>query len=418
MALEFDPFAPASWHDPYPTYRRLRDEAPVHYSPRSDVYCISRYDDVVSALRRPEDFSSAAAFDVLFRQITADPGWRDLIEFARFMLRARVGVSMLTKGPTESILTLDPPRHDVLRGIVNRGFTPRRVASWQPRIAAIVEGCMAKLHSGAPFDAVHDLAIPVPMEVIADILGIEKERRLEFKQWSDRIIAGVSSSNPRAARRGFLRSMSGLARYIGGIVAERRREPREDLISVLVDEAHGDALSEQAILQFVVILLVAGNETTTNLIGNAIVALCRNRDQLERAAADPTCLPALIEETLRYDGPVHFIMRRATRDLEVAGRPIPANARVAILLAAANRDERRFEAPDRFDISRDAKGHVGFGFGLHFCLGASLARLEATEALGALLPELPTWNVPVDDVPMIDSVLVRGPSRLPFPRAA
>jgi cytochrome P450 len=373
MALEFDPFAPARCHDPYPIYRRLRDESPVHYAPGSDVYCISRYDDVVSALRQPELYSSAAAFDVLFKQITADPGWRDVIELARFLLKSPFGLSMVTKGPADSILTLDPPRHDSLRAIVNRGFTPRRVAGWQPRIAGIVDGCMKKLHSGAPFGAVQDLAIPVPIEVIADILGIEPERR---------------------------------------------REPREDLISLLVDDAHGDALSETAILQFVVVLLVAGNETTTNLIGDAIGALMRKPEQLERAAADSACIPALVEETLRYDGPVHFIMRRATRAVEVAGHVIPANARIALLLAAANRDDRRFDAPDRFDIGRDAKGHVGFGFGLHFCLGASLARLEATEALGALVPELPGLQSPVGDVGMIDSVLVRGPSSLPFRRAA
>lgn len=418
MALEFDPFAPASWHDPYPAYRRLRDESPVHYSPGSDVYCVSRYDDVVSALRQPELFSSAAAFDVLFKQITANPGWRDVFELARFLLTSRVSLSMLTQGPTESIITLDPPRHDVLRGIVSRGFTPRRIADWQPRIAAIVEGCMKKLHSGAAFDVVHDLAIPVPMEVIADILGIEPERRLEFKHWSDCIIAGVSSSDRRTARRGFLRSMSGLGHYIRRVVDERRRDPREDLISLLADDAHGDALSEQAILQFVVLLLVAGNETTTNLIGNATVALLRNPEQLERVVTDPACVPALVEEALRYDGPVHFIMRRATRDVELAGQPIPANARVALLLASANRDERRFDAPDRFDISRDAKSHVGFGFGLHFCLGASLARLEATEALGALVPELRRLQAPVGEVPMIDSVLVRGPSSLPLRRVA
>jgi cytochrome P450 len=373
---------------------------------------------VVSVLRQPELFSSAAAFDVLLREFTSGLGWRDVWPILRFVLRSGLRPSMLTRGPEESIITLDPPRHDALRSLVGRGFTPRRVASWRLRIEEIVEGCMQRLRRGEPFDLVRDLAIPVPMEVIAEILGIERERRLEFKRWSDHIVAGVSSRDRRGARAAFLRSMTELGSYVGRIAAERRLRPREDLISVLVDEAHGDVLDGPAMTQFVLLLLVAGNETTTNLIGNAVLALLRHPEQLELAVAEPERLPALVEEALRYDGPIHFIMRRATREVELAGCAIPANARVAVLLASANRDERRFADPDRFDIARDARGHVGFGFGLHFCLGASLARLEATAALRALIPELPTLRAPLREIPLVDSVLVRGPRSLPLERAA
>jgi cytochrome P450 len=203
-----------------------------------------------------------------------------------------------------------------------------------------------------------------------------------------------------------------LSCYIDGVVARRRRAPADDLISVLIDPARGATLDREAIMQLILILLIAGNETTTNLIGNAIVALLRNPDQLERALAEPELVPNLVEETIRWDGPVQFIARRTTRDVEIAGATIPAEGRVILLLGSANRDERRFESPDEFDLARDTKGHVGFGLGVHFCLGASLARLEARSALAALVPELPRLRAPVGELAMIDSVLVRGRQRI------
>jgi cytochrome P450 len=209
-----------------------------------------------------------------------------------------------------------------------------------------------------------------------------------------------------------LDAITELSRYLAGVVSERRSEPADDLISVLVDPARGATLDADAILQFILILLVAGNETTTNLIGNAIVALLQNPDELERVVAEPELVPDLVEETLRWDGPVQFIARRTTREVEVAGATIPANGRVVLLLGSANRDERNFDRADEFDLSREQKGHVGFGLGIHFCLGASLARLEAKTALAALVPELPRLRAPVEKLAMIDSVLVRGRQRI------
>jgi cytochrome P450 len=216
---------------------------------------------------------------------------------------------------------------------------------------------MAKLGRADRFDVVEDLAIPVPMLVIAEMIGVETERRADFKAWSNAIVSGVSSSDKKRAR-------------------------------------------------------LAGNETTTNLIGNAIVALLRNPDQLERAVAEPELVPNLVEETVRWDGPVQFIARRTTCDVELAETTIPADSRVILLLGSANRDERHFENPDEFDLSRETKGHVGFGLGIHFCLGASLARLEARSALAALIPELPRMRWPVGELAMVDSVLVRGRRRI------
>ncbi|HXK26046.1 MAG TPA: cytochrome P450 [Myxococcota bacterium] len=411
-AIDYDPLAPRNWDDPYPTYRRLRDEAPVHHAAGSNTYTLSRYDDVIFALRHPEIFSSATAFDVLLRQIAVDIGWRDLVAFARFLVRARVDWKMLVTGAADSIIGVDPPRHEELRGIVNRAFTLRRIEGWSARIGEVVEDCMAKLRRGERFDVVEDLAIPVPMVVIAEMIGVETERLADFKGWSNAIVSGVSSSDKKRARPAMLDAFTELSRYIDGVVAQRRRAPADDLISVLVDPARGATLGREAIMQLILILLIAGNETTTNLIGNAIVALLRNPDQLERALAMPELVPNLVEETIRWDGPVQFIVRRATRDVEIAGTTIPAEGRVIVLLGSANRDERHFENPDEFDLSRETKGHLGFGLGGHFCLGASLARLEARTALAALVPELPRVRAPIGQLAMIDSVLVRGRQRI------
>ena len=410
--LDYDPLCPRDWDDPYPTYRRLRDDAPVHYAPGSRTYTLSRYDDVVFALKRPEIFSSASAFDILVGQIAADLGWRDVVAFARFLVRARVSWKMFATGKVDSIISVDPPRHDELRNIVNRAFTPRRIESWSGRVGEVVADCMAKLRRGERFDVVEDLAIPVPMVVIAEMIGVETERRADFKAWSNAIVSGVSSSDKKRARPAMLDAFTELSRYIDDVVAQRRRAPADDLISVLVDPARGATLGSEAIMQFVLILLLAGNETTTNLIGNAIVALLSNPDQLERAVSEPELMPNLVEETVRWDGPVQFIARRTTCEVEIAGSTIPSDSRVVLLLGSANRDERHFEDPDEFDLSRETKAHVGFGLGVHFCLGASLARLEARTALAALVPELPRLRARGGKHAMVDSVLVRGRRRI------
>jgi cytochrome P450 len=410
--IHYDPMAPGDWNDPYPTYRRLRDEAPVHHSPSSNTYTVSRYDDVVAVLRSPELFSSASAFDLLLTGMASGLGWRDFVAFGRFVSKSRFAWNLLLKGAPETMIGLDPPRHDALRGIVNRAFTPRRIDSWRERVHELVDGCMAKLRRGERFDVVADLAVPVPMTVIGEMLGVAPERLDTFKVWSDTIIAGVSSKDRKRARPAMLDALTDLSIYLAEVVEERRQRPEDDLISLMVDPAQGETLGIQAILQFVLLLLIAGNETTTNLIGNAVVALLRNPDQLDLVAAEPELVPHLVEETLRYDGPVQFIARRASEDVEVAGTRIPADGRIVVLLGSANRDERQFPDPDSFDLTRDTKGHVGFGLGIHFCLGASLARLEARAALEALVPELPRLRAPIGDMPMIDSILVRGRQRI------
>jgi len=410
--IEYDPLHPPNWQNPYPTYARLRDEAPVHYAEKTGTYCVSRYADVATVMRDPETFSSAAAFEVLMKGRIAQIGVRDALEVVRFLYRARLNPLRLRKNPPVSIITSDPPQHDALRAIVNRGFTPRQIRSWEPRMREIVADCMKKIHTGNAFDVVSDLAIPLPVAIIAELLGVGADRHADFKRWSDDIVAGSSGSQRSDTFGPFLRSMGELTAYMHKVADERRKNPADDVISLLVDPKNGDALDAGVLAQFVIVLLVAGNETTTNLIGNATKALLDHPDQLERVQDDPALIPNMVEEVLRYDSPVQFIFRRATRPVEIAGTLIPENASVAVMLASANRDERQFEDPDRFDITRDTKGHMSFGLGIHFCLGASVARLEARVAFEALLPELRQLQRAEGESAFVDSYLVRGLDRL------
>lgn len=416
--IEYDPLHPTDWQNPYPMYARLRDEAPVHFAPQTGTYCVSRYEDVSAVMRDPQTFSSIAAFEIMMKERKVGFGLRESFELARFLYRSRLNPLRLRKNPPVSIITCDPPQHDALRAIVNRGFTPRQVRSWEPRMRAIVAECMKKLHAGDSFDVVHDLAIPLPVAIIAELLGVGAERHADFKRWSDDIVAGSSGSQRGNTFGPFLRSMGELTAYMHGIADERRRRPADDVISALVDPRNGETLDAGMLAQFVIVLLVAGNETTTNLIGNGTKALLDHPDQLDLVLREPERIPNMIEEVLRFDSPIQFVFRRTTRPVEIAGTKIPENASVTVLLASANRDERQFADPDRFDVTRDTKGHMSFGLGIHFCLGASVARLEARVAFEALLPELRTLTRTDAPSNFIDSYLVRGLDRLELVPAA
>ena len=418
MSVSFDPFSPAWRDDPYSKYRELRDFAPVHWSPEVGVWCVSRYEDVMSVLRSHDLFSSRAMMTQLMLGGEKKPPvtLRSLLFAARLLLTARVNPFKLPGVP--SLIASDGERHTLLRAIVNRGFTPRQIAAWEARAREIVAACMAKLRSG-DFDVVQDLAIPLPVTVIAEMLGIEPERHHDFKRWSDTVIdnaTGAGRADPFGPA--VLNAFAEMTTYVVRIARERRAKPADDLISQLVSIGDGEGLSPIELVQFVTLLLVAGNETTTNLIGNATTALLDHPAELARVAADPSLVPSLVEETVRFDAPVQLVFREALADAEIAGVRIPAGSIVVPLIGSANRDERRFPEPDRFDVGRNPQGHVGFGFGKHFCLGASLARLEAKVALEALVPELVKRRRREARTPRIDSFLVRGPSRLTLSEAA
>lgn len=425
MAQELDPFSPAWREDPYPLYQQLRDHAPVHYVPSFDTWCVSRFDDVQHVLTNPERFSSRAMFTMLMNagQEGLNMSWPGIKAIARLVWGMRV--SPMAFANARMLIASDGERHAGMRRIVNRGFTPRRVAHWEPRIRELVEQCLVPLRVGEPFDIVRDLAIPLPVTIIAEMLGVPNDRLADFKRWSDVIIYNATGpGRDEPFNTPFVDTLMELMRYFQDEFRARSAEPepRNDLIGTLLRaEAVGDEpLEAFELIQFVTLLLVAGNETTTNLIGNGARALLAHPEARALVTRDPSLVPGLVEETLRYDAPIQMIFRTATAECTLHGIRIPRGATITVLLGSANRDPRAYEEPDRFDPTRQAQNHVGFGFGTHFCLGASLARLEARAAFEGLLPELGD-DLPSDQKPEpVDSFLVRGPTRLPLgpPHAA
>jgi cytochrome P450 len=418
--VEFDPLA--AHEDPYPIYRRLRDEAPVHHNEARGVWSVTRFDDVMHVLKTPEIFSSRAMFTMIMA------GGNDKLppltpETIRFMwnIVTKMRFNPLTFWKSRNLIAEDGERHSSMRAIVNRGFTPRQIAALEPRVREVVEQCMAPLRRGEPFDVMADLAARVPVTLIAEMLGLPAERHGDFKRWSDYAI-GLATSPDRDRRLWEWRGMQPVLELLvtmKRLTRERRANPRDDLISTILAEQDGAvALNDREVIQFVLLLLVAGNETTTNLIGNLTHALLAHPGELNKVAADASRIPDLVEEGLRYDSPVQVVFRTTTQDTELRGVRIPKGEFVAVFVGSANRDERRFPDPDRLDLDRNAQGFPGFGFGKHFCLGASLARLELRVAFEALVPELLRLECAEREVAHHDSFLIRGPKRLALQRAA
>ena len=316
---------------------------------------------------------------------------------------------------SRSLITSDPPAHGPMRSLVNRGFTPRRIAALEPRIRAIARAALDAVEGKGELDLVSDFSIPLPVTVIAEMLGVEPDRHADFKRWSDCIMSAITGSAAGLRPEILLQAFKELTEYMTAVVEARRAQPREDLISTLIRAEVGEtALTPIEILMFTLLLLVAGNETTTNLLGNAMLALLAHPAELARVQRDPGLIPGLVEEALRFDGPVQFVLRRATQDVELAGTRIPAGATVMPMIGSANRDDAQFPDADRFDVTRNPQGHLGFGVGIHFCLGASLARLEARVALEELLARFSSLERTQPDVEYVDSFLVRGLKRLPL----
>lgn len=409
--MDFDPFDSAHWDDPYPAYRELRDQDALHWAPQAQAFCVTRFDEAAEVFKQPELFSSRLGFDVLVRDRWTKVGLGDVLEMLRFLVRARVNPLAL-RGAPESIISSDPPNHGPLRLTVNRGFTPRRISAWEPRVRELCEAYVAGLDEAESFDVVEQLAHPLPMTIIAELLGVDGDRIGDFRRWSHGLISTLTGSDRSASPRDMLANGGELLEYLRTVVDRRRRDPGDDLISVLVDPRRGETLDTQAVLLFATILLVAGNETTTNAIGNSVKLLLDHPDVLERVAADPSLIPAVVEESVRLESPFRLMPRMATEDTMLRNTRIPAGSRVLVMIGAANRDERRFADPERFDPERDTRGHLAFGHGIHFCLGASLARLEARVALETLVPLLQNRVVHEPGAARADSYFTRGYSTL------
>ena len=343
-------FGAAGHEDPYPGYADLREAAPVHALPFGNLQFVTRYDDVLACTRDHGRFSSDVA-------------------------------AGMAPGGTRMIITTDPPDHTQLRRLVTRPFRPAAIAALEPRIRQICEECIDDLVAAdrrGDADLVDHVASPLPVTVIAEMLGISPERRAEFRQWSDTALSGMGGMGGMAGGAtggGSRGAVMDMGAFFRDIIAERRHDPGPDLISALL--AGSEPLTEYELVMFCITLLVAGNETTTNLIGNAASALFAHPEQAARLWADPGLIPGAVEEFLRYDPPAQMVVRRATEDVTVAGQVVPSGSIVFLGLAGANRDPRHFPNPDAFDVGRNPRDHVAFGNGIHLCLGAPLARLEA-----------------------------------------
>jgi cytochrome P450 len=400
MDIAFNPFDPAFQTDPYPFYRQLRDADPVHWVdlPRIEIpgfdlpgiWVVTRYADVTAVLR-DERFS-----------------------VRRPMMEA-LAASTSLDGMTRSLLFVDPPDHTRLRTLVTKAFTPRVVDGLRPRIRAIVDELLRPAERHGRLELMRDLAAPLPVIVIAELLGIPISDRERFKQWSDDLVVLADGTRAMAGLVEAERAAGELTEYLRGVIAARRVFPRDDLISALVG-AHdqGRSLSEEELLATCILLLVAGNETTTNLIGNAVLALCRHPDELARLRAEPSLVRGAVEECVRYDSPVQLTSRVATCDVELGGKHIRQGEEVDLILGAANRDPAQFADPDRLDVARPDCRPVSFGHGIHFCLGAALARVEGQIALETLAARFPRLRLDDEPPRWREGFVLRGPASLPL----
>jgi cytochrome P450 len=398
--VTYNPFDPAVLADPYPHYAPLRADDPVHWLDSLGTYVITRYDDVVALLRQPNLFSSAK-------------GMGDLLSLA-FGSDKGAGKARLTgaSAVSRSLIASDPPVHTDLRRLVSRAFTPRAIAELEPRIRQIAEELVDGLVERGEGDFVADLAYPLPVIVIAELLGIPPERRSDFKRWSDAIVSAFTLSADAATTRTQALEMID---YFIEIVAQRKAKPGSDMISILVTRgADGeDALTLDELVGFSTLLLVAGNETTTNLLGNSMRILFERPDVLARVREDHSFLPQMLEEVLRFDAPVQCLFRATTEPTELSGVELPAGVRVMPVFGSANRDDRRFPDAQRFDLNRRPADHVGFGQGVHLCLGAPLARLEARIAMETLFNAAGTIEL-AGEIVGTTSFLLRGCTSMPL----
>jgi len=390
----FDPHSPEVHADPYPFYRRLRETDPVHLSPIG-LWILTRYDDCVTSLRDPR-FG------------------RDGFEA---ILAAQYGEEAGAERLPRSMLFRDPPDHTRLRSLVNRAFTPRVIEGMRPRIQGVVDDLLDRVERQGRMDVIADLAYPLPVTVICDMLGVPAGDHEQIKEWSSDIIRSLDAiaipSDPSIVERGRV-ARRGIADYFRALLPERRRHPRGDLLSsLLAVEEQGDRLTEGELLATCVLLFIAGHETTVNLIGNGLLALLRHPAELDRLRREPVLIGSAVEELLRYDGPVQRTARITNAEVELGGKTIPPGAFVVTVIGAANRDPAQFPDPDRLDIARADNRHLAFGFGIHFCLGAPLARMEGRLALGTLLRRLPRLRLVATTLEWRESATLRGLRALP-----
>ena len=400
IAVQYNPSLPTVRANPYPVYKGLREEDPVHWSEALDAWVLTRYDDVVAVLRD--------------QRFSAERGGARNRYAQQAMAAAEEHGGPVARANT--LLTADPPEHTRMRLLISKAFLPRAVEKLRPHIQEIADELLDGVQEPGRLDILMDFAYPLPVIIIGELMGVPTEHRAQFKRWSDDVVAtlGGAFGAPDLLERG-AQSVRDLADYFRDVIADRRRQPKEDLVSVLVAATdQGDVLSEEQLVATCVVALIAGSETTRNLIGNGMLALLRNPAEQEKLWSDPSLVESAVEELLRYAGPVQCTARVATEDVEIGGKTVGKGQVVFTMLAAANRDPAHFPDPESLDISRQNNHHVAFGSGIHSCLGQPLARLEAQIAFSTLARRIPNPWLAIDDVEWGPSFILRGLKSLPI----
>lgn len=402
--LQFNPLSPEFRADPYPIYARFRSEDPVHRNALG-AWLLTRYDDVSAVLRDPR----FAAHDI-----------SQTIRGKRRFLPAG-DIDALSDAIEQWLMLINPPDHTRLRRLVSRPFQPGSIKQLRPKVEQIVAGVMRRARPTGRMDVINDLALPLAVGMIAHILGVPDDGQERVRYWTDGIARVLDPLRSLEEYAEMNRIAGEFSEYFRGLFRERRRAPKDDLISALMTAEHGAETTEKELLSVCMLLFASGEKTTVNLIGNAMLALLRHRDQLAALRAHPQLMPTAIQEFLRYDSPVQLSTRIPGEDVAFDGTTIPAGSLVFVSLGAANRDPRRFASADRLDVARSDNRHLAFSAGIHYCLGSALALLEAETAISAMIEQLDGLELASDVVEWQPEIIFRGPRSLPVvfsPRAA
>jgi cytochrome P450 len=395
----YDPYDAAIDADPYPVWKRLRDEAPLYYNEQHDFYALSRFEDVLGASLDWPSYSSARGTVI------------EMIDTS-----APITDSSESEASLGMMIFMDPPRHDELRSVVSRSFTPRRISALEDRIRELSAEFLDPQLGGSGFDYLDEYGAKIPTMLIGALLGIPSADQDPLRKWIDVMMRfepdGVSTEKAAAIQQ--------FSDYIEALVADRRRTPRDDMVSDLLaaeitrSDGSTRGLDHREVMAFFTLLEIAGSETTARLLGWAAVLLARHPDQRALLIENRALIANAVEELLRYQPPSPIQARFVTRPVEWHGRTVPAQSKIALLTGSAGRDEREYADPDRFDVARHFDRHMSFGFGVHYCLGAHLARLEARVAIEETLNRFPLWEVDEREVELVHTSTVRGPGRVPI----
>ena len=387
--VDYNPYAYETHEDPYPVYRELRESAPLYRNEELGFWALSRHADVLAGFKDTERLSN------------------------RFGVSLDASAYHEGADSTMSFLAMDPPRHTRMRALVSRGFTPRRISGLEDRIRTLARGYIERFVAEGRCDFISDFAGKLPMDVVSEMLGVPAEDRDRLRGWADSVVhrePGVTDVPPEG-----LQAAAKMLQYFGELIEDRAKHPRDDLTGALLEaEIEGDRLDARELLGFLFLMVVAGNETTTKLLGNAAYWIWKNPSERASLRTDPNLVSRWVEETLRYDNSTQALVRRVEQEFEIHGQKLREGDRMVLLVGSANRDQRVFEEPDRYDLKRNTNAMVSFGQGTHFCLGAALARLEARVALEEVQRSLPDFEVDEAGIRRIHSVNVRGFASLPI----